>query len=111
MKRWIGAVIRFIVSAIVLLALGFILPGFQVIGFTNALLAAVVIAALGYVVELFLGENVSPQNRGIVGFIAAAVVIFAAQFFVPGMSVNVLGAILAAIAIGIVDAFVPTELR
>lgn len=111
MQHWIGAVIRFIVSAIVLLVLGFILPGFQVIGFFNALLAALVIAALGYGVEFLLGNRISPQNRGIVGFITAAVVIFAAQFFVPGMSVNVLGALLASVVIGIVDAFVPTELR
>ena len=44
-------------------------------GFTGALLAAVVIAVLGYVVEVLLGDKISPQRRGIVGFITSAVVI------------------------------------
>lgn len=74
------------------------------------MLAAVVIAILGYVVEAIMGKKISPQSRGIVGFIVAAIVIYVAQFFVNAMTVSVLAA-LAAIVIGIVDAFVPTELR
>ena len=104
-------VIRFIVSALVLLGLGFILPGFTMFGFGNALIAAVVIALLGLVIESFLGEEVSPQNRGLVGFITSALVIYLAQFVVQGMSVSLLGALLAALVIGVVDAFIPTELR
>ncbi len=107
----IGAVVRFIVSAIVIWLVSFIIPGFTIAGFVNALIAAVVIAALGWLVELVMGGRVSPQNRGIVGFITAAVVIFAAQFVVPTMAVTVLGALLASLVIGLVDAFVPTELR
>jgi putative membrane protein len=104
-------IVRFIISALVLLVLSFILPGFAVVGFGGALLAAVVIAVLGYIVEAVMGEKVSPQSRGIVGFIVAAIVIYVAQFFVPAMTVSIIGAALAAIVIGIVDAFVPTELR
>jgi putative membrane protein len=104
-------IVRFIVSALVLLVLSFILPGFAVVGFGGALLAAVVIALLGYIVEAVMGERISPQSRGIVGFIVSAIVIYVAQFFVPAMTVSILGAALAAIVIGIVDAFVPTELR
>ncbi len=104
-------IVRFIVSALVLLVLSFILPGFAVVGFGGALLAALVIAILGYIAEALMGEKVSPQGRGIVGFIVSAIVIYVAQFFVPAMTVSILGAALAAIVIGIVDAFVPTELR
>ncbi len=111
MTRWVGAIIRFIVSALVLLAVSFFVPGFRIIGFTNALLAAIVIAIIGYVVESVLGEGVSPQSRGLVGFVTAAVVIWITQFIVPQMSVSLLGALLAALVIGIVDAFVPTEIR
>ncbi len=109
--NWLGAVVRFIVSALVLLFLSFILPGFQVGGFLNALLAAVVIAVIGWAVEAVLGRRVSPQARGVLGFLTAAVVIWVAQFFVPAMTVTILGALLAALAIGLVDAVVPTELR
>lgn len=108
----IGLIIRFIVSALVLMVVSFIIPGISVSGFTGALIAAIVIAVLGYIVERLMGEKVSPQNRGIVGFIVAAAVIYLAQFIVPAyIQVGIIGALLAALAIGVIDAFVPTELR
>lgn len=90
-----------------------LLPGIEVAGFVGALIAAVVIAALGYLVENFIGsKKISPQSRGIVGFLTAAVVIYLANFIIPNyLSVTIVGALLAAFVIGIIDAFVPTELR
>lgn len=77
-----------------------------------ALIAAVVIAVLGYVAEALLGERISPQSRGLVGFITAAVVIYLAQFIIPSLlSVSIVGALIAAFIIGLIDAFVPTALR
>lgn len=108
----IGLIVRFIVSALVLMIISWLLPGVTVNGFGGALLAAVVIAALGYVAELLLGEKVSPHSRGFVGFIVAAIVIYVAQFIVPNfLSVSLIGSLLAAFVVGIVDAFVPTALR
>ena len=107
----LGAIVRFVVSALVLLFVGFIVPGFRIAGFINALIAAVAIAAIGFVAEALLGKRVSPQNRGIVGFVTAAVVIYGGQFIIPTMQVTLLGALLASLVIGIIDAFVPTELR
>ena len=108
----IGAVVRFVVSAIVLMLVGYLLPGITVSGFVGALIAAAVIAILGYAAEAVLGENVSPRSRGLVGFITAAVIIYLAQFIVPSyLSVSLLGSLLAAFVIGLVDAFVPTTIR
>lgn len=107
----LGLIVRFVVAALVLLFLGFLLPGFEVAGFLNALLAAVVIALLGYLVESAFGRRVSPYSRGLVGFLVGAAVIYGAQFLVPTMRVSVAGALLASLIIGIIDAFVPTELR
>jgi len=108
----LGHVVRFVVSALVLMLVGFLLPGITVSGFVGALIAAVVIAVLGYIIEAILGNRISPRSRGIVGFVTAAVVIYVAQFIVPSyLSVSLLGSLLAAFAIGLVDAFIPTELR
>ncbi len=107
----LGFIVRFVVAALVLLFLSFLLPGFQIAGFVNALLAAIVIAVLGYAVEAVFGKNVSPYARGLVGFLVGAAVIYGAQFIVPTMRVSVVGALLASVVIGIIDAFVPTELR
>lgn len=107
----VGMIIRFIVSALVLMLVSFILPGFKVAGFAGALISAIVIAILGFIVESLFGEKISPQNRGIVGFLTSAVVIYFAQFLVPSMAVTWWGALLASVVIGIIDMFVPTELR
>jgi len=107
----LGTIVRFVVSALVLLFVGLIVPGFYIAGFWTAILAAIVIAAIGWVVERLFGRRVSPYGRGIVGFVVGAVVIFLAQAIVPGMHVTVLGALLASLVIGIVDLFVPTTMR
>ncbi|MEW5762125.1 MAG: phage holin family protein [Bacillota bacterium] len=112
-QQWWGVLIRFVVSAVVLMIVSWVSPGFVVKGgFVGALIAAAVIALLGYLVEVLLGERISPQGRGIVGFIVAAVVIYLAQFIIPGLlSVSIIGALIAAFVIGLIDAFVPTLLR
>ena len=108
----IRTIIRFIVSAVVLLLVSWLVPGLSVAGFTGALIAAVVIAILGWIAEKLLGKQATPQARGLIGFISAAVVIYLSQFIVPGsISVNPIGAFLASLVIGLVDAVVPTELR
>jgi len=107
----LGLIVRFVVAALVLLFLGFLLPGFHLVGFVNALIAAAVIAVLGWIIEALFGRRVSPAGRGIVGFIVGAAVIYGAQFVVPTMSVSIVGALLASLIIGLIDAFVPTELR
>ncbi len=108
----LGHVVRFVVSALVLMLVGYLLPGIKVSGFVGALIAAVVIAILGWIVERLLGDKISPRSRGVVGFITAAVVIYVAQYIIPSyLSVSLLGSILAAFVIGLIDAFVPTELR
>jgi putative membrane protein len=108
----IGTIIRFIVSALVLLLVGWLLPGISVNGFTGALIAAVIIAILGWAAESLLGDKRSPKARGVIGFLSAAIVIYLAQFIIPNqLSVSIFGALLAALVIGFIDAIVPTELR
>ena len=107
--HFLGHVVRFIVSAIVLMIVGYIVPQFSVGGFWSALFLALVIAALGWIVEGIFGKRVSPFGRGIVGFLASAVVIWIAQFIVGGVTVTWLGAILAALVIGIIDLFIPVS--
>jgi putative membrane protein len=90
----LGAIVRFIISAIVLMIVGWIVPNFTV----------------GWIIEGVFGKNVSPFGRGIVGFLTSALVIWIAQFIVGGVSVTMIGAIVAALVIGIIDLFVPVNI-
>ena len=111
--QWAGVAIRFVVSALVLMVVSWLSPGFVVRGgIVGALIVAAVIAVLGYIAESLLGDKVSPQSRGLVGFVTAAVIIYLAQFIIPSLlSVSLLGALISAFIIGLIDAFVPTMLR
>ena len=85
----------------------FLTPGFSINGLWSFLLAAVVITVLDYLVESFMGVDASSFGRGIKGFVIAAVILYLTQFLIPNMSVSIIGAILAAIVIGILDAVMP----
>ena len=104
--RWIG---RLILVPIILGITSFFTPGFSINGLWSYLIAAVVITALDYLVESFMGVDASPFGKGIKGFIIAAIIIYVAQFLVPTMRVSILGAILAALVIGVLDAIFPTR--
>lgn len=108
---WLKHAIRLVVSAIVLVLLSPFVPGFSVTNFWQALLAAVVITILGFIIESALGRSISPYGRGIVGFLVSAVVLYVTKYIVPGFNVTLLGALIAAFVIGLVDIFVPTSLR
>ncbi|MDQ0087182.1 uncharacterized membrane protein YvlD (DUF360 family) [Paenibacillus anaericanus] len=107
--HFLGHVVRFIVSAVVLLVVGWLVPQFSIGGFGSALLLALVIALLGWAVEGIFGKRVSPFGRGIVGFLVSALVIWLAQFIVSGVTVSIIGALLAALVIGIIDLFIPVS--
>lgn len=110
----IGMIVRFVVSAVVLLLVSWIVPGLRINGITGALIAAAVIAVIGFGIEKVFGgdEKMTRMSRGSIGFLTAAVVIYLSQFLIPGyMTVSIIGALLASLVIGIVDSFVPTTLR
>jgi uncharacterized membrane protein YvlD (DUF360 family) len=105
----LGTIVRFIVSALVLMLVGYLVPQFEVGGFWSALFLALVIAVLGWIIEGIFGKKVTPFGRGIVGFLTSALVIWLAQFIVGGVRVSIIGAILAALVIGIIDLFIPVS--
>jgi uncharacterized membrane protein YvlD (DUF360 family) len=105
----LGHIVRFIVSALVLMFVSFIVPAFQVGGFWSALALALVIAVVAYIIEGIFGKKITPFGRGIVGFLTSALVIWLAQFIVSGMRTSIIGAILAALVIGIIDLFIPVK--
>jgi hypothetical protein len=102
-----GIIIRLIVAAVVLGVTAFLTPGFRIEGIWPLLIGAVVLAILDYFVTRLIGVEASPFGKGIVGFITAAVIIYATQFFVTGFNVTIWGAIIGALIFGVVDAIIP----
>lgn len=100
-------VIRLILFVIVLGITSFFTPGFTINGIWAFVLAAVVITVVDYIVESLMGENISPLGTGLKGFIISAIIIYLVQFIVPHMSVSIIGALIASLVIGIIDAIMP----
>lgn len=106
MVRWLG---RFVIVAVILMIVSFFTPGFSINGLWSFLVAAVVISLLDFFLEALMKVDASPFGKGLKGFILSAVILYVAQFLVPNMSVTILGALLGAVAIGILDAVFPAK--
>jgi uncharacterized membrane protein YvlD (DUF360 family) len=103
----VSIIVRFIAAAVVLGITAFFTPGFTIAGIGPLVVAAIVLTVLDYLLNVVTGVNATPFSRGIVGFIAAAVIIYVTQFFVVGYSVTILGALIGAVIFGIVDYLIP----
>jgi len=102
-----GIIIRLIASAVVLAITAFLIPGFSISGVGSLIVAAVVLTIMDYLFVKLLGIEASPFGRGIVGFVAAALILYLTQFFVAGYSISVLSAVIGAIVYGIVTYLIP----
>lgn len=63
--NFLGHVVRFIIAAIVLMVVSWIVPGFAVGGFWSALMLALVIALLGWIVEGIFGKGSIPSAEAL----------------------------------------------
>ena len=100
--------LRLVFTVIILAITSFLTPGFSIVGLWSYIRAAVVISVVDYLIEKFMGVDASPFGKEIKGFIVAAIILYLAQFIVPNMSVTIIGAIIAALIIGILDAILPS---
>lgn len=103
----VGLIIRLIVTSIILSITSFLTPGFVIVGLRSVILAVIVISLIDYAVEKLMGVDASPFGKGLKGFVIAAIILFIAQYIVPGMGVSITGAIIASIVIGVLDAILP----
>lgn len=100
-------IVRWLVGAIVLAVTAFLTPGFSISSIWSLIIASAVIAILDYLVQKVLGVDATPFGRGLVGFIVAAVIIYAVKFIVSGYDVTILGAVLGALVYGIINLLIP----
>ncbi len=98
---------RLVAASIVLAITAFFTPGFAITGIWTLIVAAVVLSLLDYGAAKLFNVDASPFGRGILGFVLAAIIIYATQFFVAGYTVSLFGAVFAAIVFGIIDAIIP----
>ncbi|KPU44193.1 membrane protein of unknown function [Oxobacter pfennigii] len=104
---WGGLIIRFVIAAVVLMITAFFTPGYTITNFWTALLQALAIVGLDYIIQMMTGMNASPWGRGLSGFLITAAIIYLTQYIIPGVTVSMIGAVIAALIIGIIEAILP----
>ena len=102
-------ILRFVTSAVILAITAFFTPGFTINNIWALALAAVVLTVIDFLLVKFTGLHSSAFGKGFVGFVLAAVVLYATQFFVAGYSISWIAAMIGALIYGVVDYFIPEQ--
>lgn len=103
----LSLILRVVVNSIVLLIVSALLPNFFIADWGTAILAAIVITVLDYLIEAIFKFDASPFGRGLSGFIVSAAIIYATQFLVAGVAVTIWGALIGSLLIGIFNMIIP----
>ena len=86
-----GIIINWVISAIVIFAIAYFLPGVHVANFTSALIAALVIGIINAIIKPVLVILTLPINLltlGLFTFVINAVLVLLASAIVPGFTVD-----------------------
>lgn len=100
---------RFIVAAIILGITAFFTPNFSINNIWALGLAAIVLTAMDYIIVKITGIQAIAFGKGFVGFVLAAITLYATQFFVAGYSISWFAAIIGALIYGIIAYIMPGE--
>lgn len=105
----IGLLLKVLASAVAVFVAAFLAPGMEVTNFSAAIVAAIAMGIIDWAILKFTGYDGSPKGKGAIGFITAAVVIYLTGLIVDGFTVSIIGALIGAAILGIVDMIIPGE--
>lgn len=100
---------RFIVAAIILGITAFFTPNFSISNIWALALAAIVLTVMDYIIVKITGLQAVAFGKGFVGFVLAAITLYATQFFVAGYSITWFAAIIGALIYGVIAYIMPGE--
>lgn len=100
---------RFIVAAIILGITAFFTPNFSISNIWALMIAAVVLTVMDYLIVKITGLSAIAFGKGFVGFVLAAITLYATQFFVAGYSISWFAAIIGALIYGVIAYIMPGE--
>ena len=84
----------------------FFTPNFDISSFPILILASLFIISSDYLMSVISGIHDIPLGRGIIGFTAAAVFIYMAQFFVSGYNITLISTAIY----GIISSMIPNKI-
>ncbi|WML35737.1 DUF2512 family protein [Clostridium sp. OS1-26] len=101
-----GFIIKIIIFPVILLLSNYIFTDISYPYFYQSIFVGVVLAAITHLIDLVLLRPGFLLINTICEFLAAFAVIYSTQFLLPGSSVNLIGALIAATILAIVEFFI-----
>ena len=95
-------IIKILINAIIISLAAFFSP-MKVTNYGAAIIAALIITGLSYLSEEIFNIKASPIGSGTSSFIASAIIIYLTGKIVSGFSAGIIGSLLGAFVIGIVN--------
>lgn len=101
--RLILLLVRFLIPAVVLYTLGYLVAGFSALTVGWILVLSVLILGVEWLVERLIGRDPNGFGRFIIHFLVAALVIFTVTLVIQGGHVPLGGSLLAALIISVLS--------
>ena len=102
--------IRFITSVSIFAVTVFFTPNFDISSFPILVLSALCIIIIDYLISIITGIHDIPLGRGIVGFVAAAIIIYSTQYLVDGYYISIISSLIAAAIYGLINSMMPNRI-
>jgi len=102
--------IRFITSVSIFAVTVFFTPNFDISSFPILILSALCIIIIDYLISIITGIHDIPLGRGIVGFVAAAIIIYSTQYLVDGYYISIISSLIAAAIYGLINSMLPNRI-
>ncbi len=107
--------ITLVLNALALIITAYVVPGFHVLNFTTALLAAIVLGVINTFIKpvlLFITAPLNLVTLGLFTFVINAIVLWLASLVVRGLLIDsAFTAILAAVVLSVVSTILATLLK
>lgn len=109
---WLRTISRLITVSLVLLLIGYLLPGCSVLPISTSFLMGFIIASFGFLSEtLILKRKSLPYTYGLNSFIISLIGITLLKSLLPNIQISWLGLILSSLIIGLVELIIPTTIK
>jgi hypothetical protein len=103
---------RLTTVSLVLLLIGYLLPGCSVLPLSTSFLVGFTITSFGFLSEILILKRKSlPYTYGLNSFVISFIGLTLIKLFLPDVNISWLGLVLSSLIIGLVELIIPTTIK
>lgn len=102
-------ILRFIAALCIFTFTVFLTPNFEISSFYMLIFSSIFAVTLDYVISVIAGIHDLPFSRGIAGFLSYIIIIYITSYFLPGYTITLFSAFIAALIYGSFMTMLPNK--